>query len=110
MTSPSQDRPLHTHCENGELLSILAKKLESRGLDYRLVTYPDGTHDDEQIEEIVVTNPQARERGQFRIGDDGGVTWEYFGQLDKSGINKLLDDATNALRATGVRSRPEPQS
>ena len=98
------------HCENGELVRRLAGKLESRGLDYRLVPYPDGTCEDERIEEIVVTNPAARERGEIRICDDGGVTWEYFATIDDPGVSKILDDATNALRATGMRLRPGPQS
>ena len=110
MTAIPQDHGSRDHCENGELLRLLAKKIESRGLDYRLVTYPDGTSEDPPIEEIVVTNPAARERGEIRICDDGGVTWEYFGTIDEVGVSKILDDATNALRATGVRFRPRPQS
>jgi hypothetical protein len=89
---------------------MLAKKLESRGLDYRLVTYPDGEREDTHIEEIVVTNPAARERGEIRVCDDGGVTWEYFGTIDEAGVSEIVDDATNALRATGVRFRPGPLS
>lgn len=49
------------------------------------------------------TNPAARERGEVRVGDDGSVTWEYFGKLDEAGVSKILDEITNALRATGVR-------
>lgn len=85
----------------------LAGKLESRGLDSRLVTYPGDAHDDD-IEEIVITNPAARERGEVRVGDDGSVTWEYFGKLDKVGAGEILDEVTNALRAAGVRVRQGP--
>jgi hypothetical protein len=110
MTAMPQGQRSRDHCENGELLRMLAKKLESRGLDYRLVTYPGGTGEDQHIEEIVVINPAARERGEIRVCDDGGVTWEYFGKIDEAGVDKILDDATNALRATGLRFRPGPRS
>jgi hypothetical protein len=92
-----------SHCENGELAQILGKKLESRGLDFELSTYPDGGREGEHVEEIVVINPRARERGEVRVGDDGSVTWEYFGKLDQAGAEKILDEITNALRATGLR-------
>jgi hypothetical protein len=91
------------HCMNGELARLLAKKLEGRGLDSRLVTYPGDADDDERVEEIVIVNPTARERGEVRVGDDGSVTWEYFGKLDEAGVSNVVDEVTNALRATGVR-------
>lgn len=104
----NQDSP--ARCENGELIRILAKGLESRGLEYRLVTYPDDECQDEHVEEIVVTNPRARERGEIRVGDDGSVTWEYFGKLDQAGAGRLLDEITNALRASGLPVRRRQQS
>jgi hypothetical protein len=70
-------------------------------------------HDHEHVEQIVITNPAAMERGEVRVGDDGSVTWEYFGKLDETGVSNILDEVTNALRATGVRfgdSRPRGQS
>jgi hypothetical protein len=67
------------------------------------VAYPGDPGDDEHVEEIVITNPAARERGEVRVGDDGSVTWEYFGRLDEAGVASILDDVTNALRATGMR-------
>jgi hypothetical protein len=79
---------------------MLVSRLEGRGLDPRLVTYPG---DDERVEQIVIVNPAARERGEVRVGDDGSVTWEYFGSLDEAGVSKILDEVTNALRAMGVR-------
>lgn len=88
---------------NGELANMLMSRLEDRGLDSRLVSYRADAGDDERVEEIVVVNPAARERGEVRIGDDGSVTWEYFGSLDEAGISKILDAVTNALQATGVR-------
>jgi len=97
-------------CTNGELVRMFARKLEGRGLDFRLVTYPGDVCGDEHIEELVVTNPAALERGEIRISDDGSLTWEYFGKLDKDGAARILDDVTNALRATGVRFRHGPPS
>jgi hypothetical protein len=88
---------------NGELARMLVTKLESRGLDSRLVTYPGDSDDDEHVEEIVVVNPAARERGEVRVGDDGGVIWEYFGRLNEAGVASIVDEVTNALRAPGVR-------
>jgi hypothetical protein len=88
---------------NARLIRALAERLEGCGLSSHLVSYSGGAHDDEHIEGIVVTNPVARERGEVRVGDDGSVTWEYFGKLDDAGVGKILDEITNALRATGLR-------
>jgi hypothetical protein len=93
----------HAHCMNGELAQMLVKKLESRGLYSRLVTYPGDADDDEHVEEIVIVNPAARERGEVRVGDDGSVTWEYFGRLNEAGVASIVDEVTNALQAPGVR-------
>jgi hypothetical protein len=91
------------HCLNGELARMLASGLEGRGLESRLVSYPGDPGEDERVEQIVIVNPAARERGEVRVGDDGSVTWEYFGSLDEAGASNILDEVTNALRATGVR-------
>jgi hypothetical protein len=108
---PAPDDPGHRdNRENGELLAMLARKLESRGLEYRLVTYSAGGPADERTVEIVVTNPADPQRGEVRIGDDGGITWEYFGEMSEAGAGRILDEATNALRATGMRFRPGPQA
>jgi hypothetical protein len=90
------------HCMNGELARLIVSTLESRGLDSRLVTYLSDA-DDEHVEEIVIVNPAARERGEVRVGDDGSVTWEYFGRLDEAGVRSIVDEVTSALRAPGVR-------
>lgn len=100
---PSQ--PGCEHCTNSQQLKTLAENLESRGLNSRLITYASGEPNGERIEQVVVTNPAARERGEVRIGDDGYVTWEFSGKLDEAGVGYILDQATNALRATGVRFR-----
>jgi hypothetical protein len=106
----AQDEDGCATCMNSQLIRMLAEKLENRGLDSRLVTYPGGAHDGEHVEEIVVVNPAARERGEVRVGDDGSVTWEYFGKLSEAGVSKILDEVTNALRATGVRFVREHRS
>jgi hypothetical protein len=92
-------------CGSSQLFRVLATRLESRGLVSRVVTYPGGAHDDKHVEEIVVVNPAARERGEIRIGDDGSVTWEYVGRLDDDGVRAIVDEATNALRSPGVLLR-----
>jgi hypothetical protein len=103
------DHDRRVHCMNGELARMLVQKLGHRGLDSRLVTYPSDADDDEHVEEIVIVNPAARERGEVRVGDDGSVTWEYFGRLDDVGVANILDEVTNALRATGVRFVRDPR-
>jgi hypothetical protein len=82
-------------------LRRLAGKLEGRGLSSRMVTYSDGPGE-EVVEQIVVTNPAGRERGEVRVSDDGAVTWEFFGSLTEPDACRILDEVTNALRATGV--------
>jgi len=89
---------------------MFADRLEARGLEPRLVTYPGEGSGGEQVEVIVIVNPAAPERGEVRVGDDGSVVWEYFGSLDKPGVAKILDEVTNALRATGVRLVRERRS
>jgi len=92
-------------CARDQRLRVLAEKLEIRGLNPRLVSYPvegvKGRHHDA----LSVTNPAAPERGLIHVEKDGSVTWVYSGKLDDAGISKILDEATNALRATGLRSR-----
>jgi hypothetical protein len=47
----------------------------------------------------------------MQIEKEGWVTWEYSGSLgDGAGIDNIADEATNALRATGVRYEPGQRS
>jgi|SRR5450755_3045965 hypothetical protein len=101
----SQSQGSRAHCDNGELIRMLGKKLESRGLEFRLVTYPDDESQDSHVEQIVVTNPRSPERGEVRVSDDGSVTWEYLGRLDDGGAGGILDEIINALRASGLPLR-----
>jgi hypothetical protein len=91
-------------CASDQRLRVLAEKLELRGLDSRLVSYPvekvKGRHHDA----LSVTNTAIPERGMIHVEKDGSVTWVYSGKLDDAGFSKILDEATNALRATGMRS------
>jgi hypothetical protein len=88
----------------------LVEKLEMRGLNARLVSYPvegvKGRHQDA----LSVTNTAAPERGLIHVEKDGSVTWIYSGNLDDAGISKILDEATNALRATGLILASAPTS
>jgi hypothetical protein len=104
-TSAPQPAGGRGHCENGELMMMLGKKLESRGLDLRLVTCPDDESPESRIEQIVVTNSRSPERGEVRVSDDGCVTWEYSGTLDDAGAGRIADEITNALRASGLPAR-----
>jgi 1-aminocyclopropane-1-carboxylate deaminase/D-cysteine desulfhydrase-like pyridoxal-dependent ACC family enzyme len=90
-------------CANSMRLHALAERLARLGLASRVVTCPADEHDDEHAEQIVVTNPAAPERGELRISDDASVTWEYSGTFDGDGSGTILDEAINALRATGLR-------
>jgi hypothetical protein len=83
-------------------LRVLAEKLERRGLETQLVTYPVDGVKGEYYDALQVANPASPERGEIHVEKDGCVTWEYPGSLDDAGINKIADEAINALRATGV--------
>lgn len=92
-----------TGCASMRRLFKLADRLNGRGLESRFdrcdVRTPDG-----HIDSLIVTNPAAPERGALHIDLDGGVTWEFPGsKLDDDGIGRLVDEAINSLRASGVR-------
>jgi hypothetical protein len=83
-------------------LRILAERLERRGMETRLVTYPVDGVKGEYYDALLVANPSSPERGEMHVEKDGCVTWEYPGSLDDTGIDRIADEATNALRAAGV--------
>jgi hypothetical protein len=97
---------LHAADNLDKQLSALSEKLRWRGLESELVTYPVKAVKGEHYDVVKVTNPAAPERGIMHIESDGCVTWEYSGSLDDAGISKIADEATNALRATGMPYRP----
>jgi hypothetical protein len=106
MTSAPHDQSERTKCVTGRLIRVLGEKLESRGLEFRLVTYLGDESQDRHVEQIVVTNPRSPERGEVRVSDDGSVTWEYLGTLDDGGgAGGILDEIINALRASGLPLR-----
>jgi hypothetical protein len=87
-------------------LRALSEILEARGLDAKLVTYPVKGVKGDHFGALMATNPAAPQRGTVHVGSDGCVIWEYSGSLDAAGIGKIADEATNALRGTGMRVRP----
>jgi hypothetical protein len=102
MTSAPHDQGEHARRVTGQLIRMLAKNLESRGLAARLETSDGDGTGDVTTEEIVVTNPAAPERGQVSVYDDGSMTWDYFErQLDRASAGRLLEEITSTLRAAG---------
>jgi hypothetical protein len=91
-------------------LRALSQKLQECGLEARLVSYAVDGVKGEHFDAVVASNRAAPERGMMHFESDGCVTWEYDGSLDAAGIGRAMDEAINALRATGVRSRPGPPS
>jgi hypothetical protein len=90
------------------LLRGLAEKLESRGLDVSLVTYPVNGGKGEHFDAIVAVNPAAMERGKVQVEKEGLVLWEYTGTLDEARAGKILDEVTNVLRGTARPQEPRP--
>ena len=89
-------------------LVALSEKLQRRGMKAQLVSYAADGVTSEHYDAITVTNPASPERGSMRIEKEGWVTWEYSGSLENdAGIGNLADEATNALRATGIPYQPE---
>jgi hypothetical protein len=101
--APAPD--LDADCPDSQLRA-LSQKLQERGLEARLVSYPLDGVKSEHFDAVVGSNPAAPERGMMHFESNGCVTWEYDGSLDAAGIGRATDEAINALRATGVRSRP----
>jgi hypothetical protein len=96
--------PHCTVCAKEERLRLLAVKLQSRGLDARLIACgvpEDGQHCDA----VTVMNPGVSQRGIFRIDDDGSATWHLPGAKldDDDVIGRMVDEVVNALRANGMR-------
>ena len=87
-------------------LRVLSEKLEARGLDARLVTYPVNGVKGDHHDAVTITNPATPERGAMHVDSDGCVTWEYPGSLDAAGISKTADDVINALWASGMPCKP----
>ena len=78
-----------------ELEQLLRRGFESRGLTCELETY--GTSEDPPVEELVVRNIHAPERGVVRIYTDGSVIWETYGTVSAEGARPILDKVTNLL-------------
>jgi len=91
-------------CASQQRLVLLADKLRRRGLETDFDTCDTGTKDG-HYDSATVTNPAAPERGAFHIDSDGCVEWAFPGAelSNDDGIGRMVDEAINALRASGVR-------
>jgi len=109
-TEPGRAGRRRAHCQNGELMRIFAARLGALGLSIRPPSYAGDLADKgERIEEIEVTNPASPERGLMRVGDDGGVTWEYWGKLnDERDASEILATITGVLSVTLTQPPESP--
>jgi hypothetical protein len=87
-------------CVPDRHLRVLAKNLESRGLRPGICTEVEEGSGHAHAVTVTVINPAAPERGEFRIEHDGRVSWEFTAAVDDTGMRKVLDDVTNALRGS----------
>jgi hypothetical protein len=99
----------HGFRERRELMRGLAKELTAARLNVRTLSYAGNAVDPEDlIEEIEVTNHALPGRGTFRVCEDGGVSWEYWGSLDsQQGAGEIAATIT-ALLATTVGAANAP--
>jgi hypothetical protein len=91
-------------CASQQRLMLLAGKLTNRGLETHFDTCDTGTKSG-HCDSVTATNPAAPERGAFHIDSDGCVEWTFPGAElgSDDGIGRIVDEAINALRASGVR-------
>jgi hypothetical protein len=67
------------------------------GLAVDMKVYPD-LDAYEVIVEIIVTNPDHRERGEIRISDDGAITWECdYGAYNGAGTGDIAETVARIL-------------
>jgi hypothetical protein len=86
--------------QHREVMHALAGELKAAGLKVRTLSYGGTPVDpDELIEEIEITNPASPGRGTFRVCEDAGVTWEYWGKLDSGQDAKEIAATITALLA-----------
>jgi hypothetical protein len=79
-------------------LRLLKEKLQSRGLDCSLNTYPVNGVKGKHFDKVLVNNPRAPERGDIHIEKEGLVTWEIFVNLhDDAVVGRILDDVADIL-------------
>lgn len=93
--------PVGVHARR-ELMRGLAERLTAAGLNVRTLTYKGNPVDlEDRIEEIEVTNHALPGCGTFRVCEDGGVSWEYWGSFDSArGADAIAAMATALLTAT----------
>lgn len=84
------------------LMRGLAERLTAAGLNVRTLSYKGNPVDlEDRIEEIEAINHSLPARGIFRVCEDGGVSWEYWGSFDSDqGADAIATMATALLTAT----------
>jgi hypothetical protein len=80
----------------GELERLLRSGFESHGLTCELKRY--GTGEERPVEELLVRNARAPERGAVRIYPDGSVVWEIYGTISAEGVRPILDEVISLLQ------------
>jgi hypothetical protein len=96
--------------ERRELMRALAGQLKAAGLNVRTLSYAGSVVDpDGLIEEVEITNHASPGRGTFRVCEDAGITWEYWGNLDREqGAKEVTATITALLIETAVPADSAP--
>jgi hypothetical protein len=97
-----------SRCADVNRLRLLSERLASRGLATRLVRADDGTvqETDEHFSALVAHNPSLPGRGWLQVNFVGELEWysDGTGTLDDDDvIGRVVDEAINVLRVSGVR-------
>ena len=94
------------------LMRGLAERLTAAGLNVRTLSYKGDPVDlEDPIEEIEVTNHALPGRGTFRVCEDGGVSWEYWGSFDSDhGVDAIAAMVTALLTAPADPANGRPGS
>ena len=93
------------------LMRGIAERLTAAGLNVRMLSYKGNPVSlDDRIEEIEVSNHALPGRGTFRVCEDGGVSWEYWGSFDSDhGADAIAAMATALLTATDGPKTDHPE-
>jgi hypothetical protein len=88
----------------GDLLHLLQKELETRGL---LPTLVSGQGDgQERCARLAVTNPAAPDRGVIYVEDSGCLIWERPASLQDPDVAEIAAQAASILQHAGSRRGP----
>jgi hypothetical protein len=92
-----------------ELMRGLAERLTAAGLNVRTLTYKGNPVSlDDRIDEIEVSNHALPGRGTFRVCEDGGVNWEYWGSFDSARSADAIAAMATALLTSSGGPENEP--